>query len=251
MMRLIPEKLHVKYLPGASPEAPVTPRYYKLTNSDFTGDLFLSIGHCYDTEKTSKLYTRLMRDEVLAELKKDTNDMALNVHCHVSARVEALFSEGPNGGTTSSRALSSLFPVCTTSRLMRNSMSYSLPTMQSTFWETLTNGSRHSRQWLSTWTKTGSSSLTSTPQKCWGTHFVGGTNTRSWPYSRALSSLHSSEANPVRIRYIDAYSYPSLFEPVRFPSTCGCSSFGFSSIFHGPSQFLSRRCWFPPRKGLR
>jgi hypothetical protein len=84
MTRLVPEKLHVKYLSGASPEAPVTPRYYTLTHSDSTGDLFLSIGPCYDTEKTTKLYTRLMRDEVLAELKKDSNELSLNVNCHVS-----------------------------------------------------------------------------------------------------------------------------------------------------------------------
>ena len=84
MTRLIPEKLHVKYLHGATPDAPVAPRFYTLTHSDSTGDLFLSVGSCYDKKQISGLYTRLMRDEVLAELKKDSEGLSLNVHCHVS-----------------------------------------------------------------------------------------------------------------------------------------------------------------------
>jgi hypothetical protein len=84
MTRLVPEKLRVKYLHGATPDAPVTPRFYTLTHSDSTGDLFLSIGQCYDAKQISGLHTRLMRDEVLAELKEDSEDLSLNVHCHVS-----------------------------------------------------------------------------------------------------------------------------------------------------------------------
>lgn len=84
MTRLIPEKLRVKFLPRINPDAVETPRYYTLTHSDTTGDLFLSIGPCYDTKATSKLQTRLKRDEVLAELTKDSNQLVLNVHCHVS-----------------------------------------------------------------------------------------------------------------------------------------------------------------------
>jgi hypothetical protein len=84
MTRLIPEKLRVKFLPGMTPDSLETPRYYTLTHSDTTGDLFLSIVLCYDTKQTSKLYTRLMRDEVLAELTKDSNQFVLKVHCHVS-----------------------------------------------------------------------------------------------------------------------------------------------------------------------
>jgi len=84
MTRLDPEKLHVKYLPGASPDSPASPRYYTLTHSDSTGDLFLTIGQCYDRTQVSKWYTRLMRDEVLAELRKDPGGYALNVYCHVS-----------------------------------------------------------------------------------------------------------------------------------------------------------------------
>lgn len=84
MTRLIPEKLHVKFLLGMNPASLETPRYYTLTHSDTTGDLFLSIGPYYDTKQTSKLYTRLIRDEVLAELTKDSDQLVLNVYCHVS-----------------------------------------------------------------------------------------------------------------------------------------------------------------------
>ena len=84
MTRLIPEKLHAKYLRDAGPDAPATQRYYTLTHSDFTGNLFLSVGRCYDTKETSKLYTRIMRDEVLAELTEDSGVVSLHVYCHVS-----------------------------------------------------------------------------------------------------------------------------------------------------------------------
>jgi hypothetical protein len=84
MTRLIPEKLHVTFLLGMNPDSLETPRFYTLTHSDATGDLFLSIGLCYNTKQTSKLYTRLLRDEVLAELTKDPSQLVLNVHCHVS-----------------------------------------------------------------------------------------------------------------------------------------------------------------------
>jgi hypothetical protein len=84
MTRLIPEKLHVTFLPGIDPDSLETPRYYTLTHSDTTGDLFLSIGPNYDAKKISRFYTRLMRDEVLVELKKDSEELSLNVHCHVS-----------------------------------------------------------------------------------------------------------------------------------------------------------------------
>ena len=84
MTRLIPKKLHVKFLPGINPGGLETPRYYTLTHSDTTGDLFLSIGSSYHKEQTSRLYTRLMRDEVLAEFKKGSEGSSFNVYCHVS-----------------------------------------------------------------------------------------------------------------------------------------------------------------------
>jgi hypothetical protein len=84
MTRLIPEKLHVKYLPDTSPDSPASPRYYTLTHSDSTGDLYLTIGQRYDRKQVSKWYTRLMRDEVLAELRREPQAYSLNVYCHVS-----------------------------------------------------------------------------------------------------------------------------------------------------------------------
>jgi hypothetical protein len=86
MERLNPEKLHVTFLPGTSPEELFMPRRYTLTHSDRTGELFLSIGPDYDKKKVSRLYTRLMRDEVLAELVNNTK-MEFRIYCHVSGGV--------------------------------------------------------------------------------------------------------------------------------------------------------------------
>jgi hypothetical protein len=84
MGRLKPEKLHVRFVSGAAPEGPITPRRYTLTHSDATGDLFLTIGPDYDQQQISGWYTRLLRDEVLAEWREEENGPALYVHCHVS-----------------------------------------------------------------------------------------------------------------------------------------------------------------------
>ncbi len=84
MGRLNPEKLHVNWLPGVSNNTPTIPRRYTLTHSDLTGDLFLSVGSDYNQKQISGLYTRVMRDEVLAEWKEYKSGMALHVHCHVS-----------------------------------------------------------------------------------------------------------------------------------------------------------------------
>ena len=87
MKRLNPEKLHVTYLPGVGQVEPVSPRRYSLTHSDITGKLFLSVGSDYDREKVSRWYTRLMRDEVLAEWEIGRDGVLLVVHCHVSGGV--------------------------------------------------------------------------------------------------------------------------------------------------------------------
>jgi hypothetical protein len=84
MKRLNPEKLHVTYLHGLGPEKLVLPRHYTLTHSDRTGELFLSIGSEYNTKQISNIYTRFMRDEVLAELYNNGDDFILAIHCHVS-----------------------------------------------------------------------------------------------------------------------------------------------------------------------
>ena len=84
MERLDPEKLHIMYLAGNSPEQLILPRRYTLTHSDRTGELFLSIGNQYDTKQVSKLYTKLMRDEVLAEFSNDKDNLIFRVYCYVS-----------------------------------------------------------------------------------------------------------------------------------------------------------------------
>jgi hypothetical protein len=84
MKRLNPEKLHVIYLSGTTPDNLILPRCYTLTHSDRTGELFLSIGTEYDTKQISGLYTRLMRDEVLAELSDNGDSLVFRVYCHIS-----------------------------------------------------------------------------------------------------------------------------------------------------------------------
>ena len=84
MQRLDPAKLRVSLIAGSSADGPVTPRCYTLTHSDSTGDLFLTIGPQHDRAQISGWYTRLMRDEVLAEWQESDGGPALHVFCHVS-----------------------------------------------------------------------------------------------------------------------------------------------------------------------
>lgn len=62
-----PQKLSVQLLPSASSVQPVEGRKYTLTHSDVTAELFLDIGSVYNY----KAVNWKMRDEVLAEWKKD------------------------------------------------------------------------------------------------------------------------------------------------------------------------------------
>jgi len=84
MSRLKPEKLHVQFSPGVTPDGPLVPRRYTLTHSDSTGDLFLTIAPEVDSQQISGWYTRLMRDEVTAEWQEAEGGPALHVFCHVS-----------------------------------------------------------------------------------------------------------------------------------------------------------------------
>ena len=84
MKELNPKKLHVIFQKGTSAAELSLPRRYTLTHSDLSGELFLTIGSQYDRKQISGLYTRLMRDEVLAELKHDEGEPTLHVYCHVS-----------------------------------------------------------------------------------------------------------------------------------------------------------------------
>ena len=87
MSSLNPNKLHVKYIGSATPDGIEGKRFYTLTHSDQTGDLFLSIGTEYDQRAISGWYTRLMRDEVLAEWRLEHSGPELHVHCHVSGGI--------------------------------------------------------------------------------------------------------------------------------------------------------------------
>lgn len=81
MSKFKPSKLQVEYKQGAETTGPLIPRRYTLTHSDLTGDLFLVIGSNYDHRVLAGIYTRLMRDEVLAEW---LSNKTLHVYCHVS-----------------------------------------------------------------------------------------------------------------------------------------------------------------------
>jgi hypothetical protein len=83
MEHLNSHKLSVKFVGGARPDGPLTPRAYTLTHSDTTGELFLTIGYETNIRQISGWYTRFMRDEVLAEWRND-EQLSLHVHCHVS-----------------------------------------------------------------------------------------------------------------------------------------------------------------------
>lgn len=81
------EKLQIKFLPGIDSTGPIDNRRYTLTHSDFSGDLFLSIGLEFDKQAISGLYTRLNRDEILAEWLKQEESFSLHVYCHVSGGI--------------------------------------------------------------------------------------------------------------------------------------------------------------------
>jgi hypothetical protein len=87
MSSLDPRKLHVTFDGGTSAGILEYPRRYTLTHSDMTGDLFLTIGAEYDKAQIAGLYTRLMRDEVLAEMIHDGDQAVLHVYVHVSGGI--------------------------------------------------------------------------------------------------------------------------------------------------------------------
>jgi hypothetical protein len=85
MTGLDPKKLHVQFKGTIDPQTFSIPRRYTLTHSDTTGDLFLTISYEYDKDQISGFYTRLMRDEVLAEWVIGSQDRKeLHLYLHVS-----------------------------------------------------------------------------------------------------------------------------------------------------------------------
>jgi magnesium dechelatase len=83
MTHLNPNLLHVQFIDGADETGPLSPRAYTLTHSDVTGELFLSIGKDINFPQIKGIYTRLMRDEVMAEWEL-SQPTTLHVFCHVS-----------------------------------------------------------------------------------------------------------------------------------------------------------------------
>jgi len=98
--RLNPDKLHVRFEAGAAPEGPLIPRCYTLTHSDSTGELFLTIAPEVDQKQVSGWYTRLMRDEVLAEWQQGEDGPALHVFCHVFQSTNRRYHKTERWGTT-------------------------------------------------------------------------------------------------------------------------------------------------------
>lgn len=87
METLNPNKLTVKFI-GTDQGKIGQNRKYTLIHSDVTGDLFLSIGNQYDNDALKELYSKLMRDEVLAEIQwSEVDQPEFHVHCHVSGGI--------------------------------------------------------------------------------------------------------------------------------------------------------------------
>ncbi|GFR46473.1 hypothetical protein Agub_g8050 [Astrephomene gubernaculifera] len=82
-----PEKLAVMLAAGTTVHEPAPPlsRKYTLTHNDITGSLRLTIGSDYNEKQISGFYTRLLRDEIVAEwVNIGSSGFALHVYCHVS-----------------------------------------------------------------------------------------------------------------------------------------------------------------------
>lgn len=79
MSKLNPEKLTVEYRDGVSATGPIISRCHTLTHSDFTGELFLTIGTQFAWDKINTE----MRDEVLGVWKTQGNSVHYNVYIYL------------------------------------------------------------------------------------------------------------------------------------------------------------------------
>lgn len=78
-------KLKVLFLGDGKDEHPdQLPRAYTLTHSDITAKLTLAVSQTINKAQIQGWYSRLQRDEVLAEWRKSQGCMSLHVHCHIS-----------------------------------------------------------------------------------------------------------------------------------------------------------------------
>jgi hypothetical protein len=77
-------KLKTLFL-GADKEHPdELPRIYTLTHSDITSKITLAISSEINKAQLKGWYSKLQRDEVVAEWKRVQGKMSLHVHCHIS-----------------------------------------------------------------------------------------------------------------------------------------------------------------------
>jgi len=77
-------KLKVLFL-GADKDLPNDgPRIYTLTHSDVTSKITLAISREINKAQLKGWYSKLQRDEVVAEWKRVQGKMSLHVHCHIS-----------------------------------------------------------------------------------------------------------------------------------------------------------------------
>jgi len=76
MSRLDPARLSVRFRDRATAEGPVLPRRYTLTHSDATRQAVLDHRDGLRSEQIDGWYTRLVRDEVLAEWLRTTPETA-------------------------------------------------------------------------------------------------------------------------------------------------------------------------------
>lgn len=60
------------------------PRIYTLTHCDLTANLTLAVSDTINIDQLNGWYNKLQRDDVIAEWKKNGEEMSLHVHCHVS-----------------------------------------------------------------------------------------------------------------------------------------------------------------------
>lgn len=80
-----PDKLTVMFSsPGVSKGSLPSTRRYTLTHNDITGALRLTVGPDYNYQQISGFYTRLLRDEVVAEWRFGGPQPSLHIYCHVS-----------------------------------------------------------------------------------------------------------------------------------------------------------------------
>lgn len=85
-------KLRVDFMDAVSPADvayphQLLPRHYTLTHHDVTAELQLSIGSLVNENQLNGWYTRLLRDEVVAEWRTNEHEpesLSLHVHCHIS-----------------------------------------------------------------------------------------------------------------------------------------------------------------------